>query len=184
MPRCGSLGGPEKLPEVWYSWFATGGNDMKPLTALAATFAMLLFACCESSPYAYKAHLLPGELPDGGYPIPHNDSKVASVTATPASVTATPAYLPKGIEVLSDPPGARIEVNDDYVRDAPLHVKVAEVDGTFSTATVVQALPTVNGDYTQFKYFESGHVVPSRILFQMNLAKPRQTIDLNVHQSD
>ncbi len=42
-------------------------------------------------------------MPDGGYtmpagyPIPYNNLKVASVTATPA-------YFPKEIEVLSDPP--------------------------------------------------------------------------------
>jgi hypothetical protein len=180
--------GDAQLTEVWYIKRTKSGNDMKPLTGLAATFAtaLLLLGCESSSIYPPKAHVMPdgGYTMPAGYPIPRNDLKVASVTATPATVSATPAYLPKEIEVLSDPPGARIEVNDDYVGDAPLNVKVAEVNGTFSTATVIKALPTVGGDWTQSKYFESGHVVPSRILFQMDLGQPTPAVDLNVHQSN
>src|SRR5258705_10380171 len=103
----------------------------------------------------------------------------------PIAITnATPAGCGKEIQVLSDPTGARIEVNNEDEGVAPLNVKVPEVNGIFSGTTVIRALPTVDGDETQWKIFEDGQAVPSRILFQMNLVHITPAIDLNVHQSD
>jgi PEGA domain len=87
------------------------------------------------------------------------------------------------VEILSDPAGARIEVNDNYVGDAPITVEIPQSGGYFTRNTVIRALPTEGGDYVQAKYF-SGSIpdvwypetvgahrdqIPSRIFFDVRL---------------
>lgn len=97
----------------------------------------------------------------------------------------------KYIAIVSDPLGARIEVNDDYVGNTPIVVPVPCDGDGFERFTTIRALPTVDGQYTQQKIFlpirryggnETGSHIPSRILFQMNL-KPISTgsPDINVN---
>lgn len=90
----------------------------------------------------------------------------------------------KEIQIISDPPGARIEVNQDYVGDAPITIKVPQINGYFAQNTVIRALPTEAGDYVQTKSFIAGQStmeeavslgtwgdeIPSRILFDTRLA--------------
>lgn len=140
--------------------------------AAALGMIVVLIVACEPSPYPYKAHLLPGELPDGGYPITNNDRKLSAATA---------AYVPKEVEVLSDPAGARIEVNDEYVGDAPLDVKVPESGGNFTKLTVIRAIAVRGGDYVQTKIFLDGASVPSRILFDMDLGPATPAVDVNIN---
>ena len=96
----------------------------------------------------------------------------------------------KKIEIVSEPAGARIEVNDDYVGDAPITVAIPDSNGQFIRDTVIRALPTEGGDYTQQKSFfgkvekpyyqRDGDQIPSRILFDMHLGPVRPSVDVNV----
>jgi hypothetical protein len=88
---------------------------------------------------------------------------------TPSSTTQyTPAT--HQVEILSEPAGARIEVNDNYVGDTPLTITVAT---NLYLPTVIRALPIYAGQWTQTKVFGYGlftpSEVPSRIFFDMRL---------------
>jgi hypothetical protein len=89
---------------------------------------------------------------------------------TPSNQASTPAQsTSKTIQIISDPPGARIEVNQDYVGDAPLSISVPEKDGNFTKETIIQATPTQQGQYVQSKWFSNGEAIPSRLLFSTGL---------------
>ena len=98
------------------------------------------------------------------------------------------------IEILSEPAGARIEVNDDYVGDTPTTISVpCTPDGRFTENTVIRATPTRPGDYTQTKFFSGGYgygyrnlyrnlnsSIPKRIFFDMRLGPVPESIDINL----
>lgn len=96
----------------------------------------------------------------------------------------------KKIQILSEPAGARIEVNDDYVGNAPVTVEIPQSDGYFTTATTIRALPTGVGDYLQQKMFSppnmsgNGDKIPSRILFEMHLGPVTPAVNVNVSPPD
>ena len=112
-------------------------------------------------------------------------------TAAPRPL-APPLPLTKTIQILSEPPGARIEVNDDYIGEAPCSAQVrCDSEGRFFETTRIRALPVGYG-YTQGKYF-SGYgqmnnpylhsdPVPSRIFFDMRLGPVSPDINVNVNQ--
>jgi hypothetical protein len=88
---------------------------------------------------------------------------IIACTKTPQSTSSSqPLTQPttKAIQVISDPPGARIEVNQDYVEDARLSIKVPMKDDNFTTATTIRVAPTQQGQYVQSKYFMYGDTVP------------------------
>ena len=98
------------------------------------------------------------------------------------------AYTPATREVLieSDPPGARIEVNDEYKGTTPLTVSIAvQPNGSAQNFTRIVALP-VPGQAQQSKSFMPSRFglfpVPKRILFVMNLGTAKPAIDVNVHE--
>ncbi len=98
------------------------------------------------------------------------------------------AYTPTKQEVLieSDPPGARIEVNDEYKGTTPLTVSIAvQPNGSAEHFTRIVALP-VPGQAQQSKSFMPSRFgefpVPKRILFVMNLGTAKPAIDVNVHE--
>jgi hypothetical protein len=95
----------------------------------------------------------------------------ACVQTPPSASSPRPPAQPvtRTIQVISDLPGARIEVNNDYVGDAPLSILVPEKDGNFTIDTAIRATPTQEGQYVQSKWFSFGSAVPSRILFTMGL---------------
>jgi hypothetical protein len=94
----------------------------------------------------------------------------------------------KKVKIVSEPAGARIEINDDYVGDAPITVEIPQWVGRFTKDTVIRAIPNRAGDYGQSKYFSKGSVVvgategqiPSRILFDMHLGPSTPTVNVNV----
>jgi hypothetical protein len=100
----------------------------------------------------------------------------------------------KKVEVISEPVGARIEVNDDYVGDAPIALKIpqdAQDPGYFTKNTVIRALPTQGGDYVQAKVFVGnisgvsyGDRIPSRIYFNMHLGPATPSVNVNVAPSN
>jgi len=87
-------------------------------------------------------------------------------------------------EILSDPPGARIEVNGNYLGEAPVTTRIRHhpSDNVVMGKVVIRALPRGEGQYIQEKVFQGPmypfdphrDVVPERILFDMTL-KPSNT---------
>ncbi len=72
------------------------------------------------------------------------------------------------IEIVSEPPGARIEVNGEYVGDAPLVVWVTRggIDG-MAKSLAVQAVPKTTGHFEQLRLVAMGESTPKRIFFDM-----------------
>jgi len=75
------------------------------------------------------------------------------------------------VEVISQPTGARIEVNGQYVGDAPLSIDIeASTDGRFWRDTIIKAYPKDTG-YTQIKAFNGksrwtiSDIVPPKLFF-------------------
>jgi hypothetical protein len=97
----------------------------------------------------------------------------------PATTPQTESSQPikRQVQILSEPAGARIEVNGDYIGDAPMTATIpCSRDGRFMETTTVRALPTEPGNYVQRKFFSGGYsssnlnnLVPSRIFFDMRL---------------
>jgi hypothetical protein len=77
--------------------------------------------------------------------------------------------------IVSQPPGARIEINGQYVGDTPTTVEVETSDGRFWRDTIVKAYPADKG-YTQILAFNGksrwaiSDVVPPRIFFDTRSA--------------
>jgi hypothetical protein len=127
--------------------------------------------------------------------------KVTPSAYRPApAVPSVPVQPAKAkVEIISDPAGARIEINDNYVGDTPITVELAQNDGQFTQFTVIRALPNEAGDYVQSKYFlfqpatdygsgyrtaAKGDQIPSRILFDMHLGPVTPSVDVNVVPSN
>jgi hypothetical protein len=75
------------------------------------------------------------------------------------------------VQIASQPTGARIEVNGQYVGDAPLSIDVeASTDGRFWRDTIIKAYPKDTG-YTQIKAFNGksrwtiSDMVPPKLFF-------------------
>jgi len=116
---------------------------------------------------------------------------------SPSPVAYKPAPNPiYTIKIISDPPGARIEVDDDYVGDAPIEIQVeglADItlnsgtilhlaDRTFAHySTTISAIPIHPGQSVQTKIFWGGGKIPNTIFFDMNLSYAPRQYDLNIH---
>jgi hypothetical protein len=94
---------------------------------------------------------------------------VACESSTPIVSTQTRPTGMKTIQIIADSPGVRIEVNDDYVGDAPVSITVPTDGAKFTKVTIIRATPTFEGEYVQSKHFDATSEVPSRILFNMGL---------------
>lgn len=84
----------------------------------------------------------------------------------------------KEVEVISEPPGARIEVNGDFVGCTPTVIKLlGERDGEVEMDYTIRAYPPGPEYYPQAKLFmrrpsgESDHI-PKRIYFDMRVRQP------------
>lgn len=84
------------------------------------------------------------------------------------------------IEIISDPPGAKIEVDNDYKGEAPLR---QVYNGKFkcNTAMVIKAFPIYPGQHVQTKILSSDMLLPRTIYFDMNLRPTTPSIDVNVN---
>lgn len=95
------------------------------------------------------------------------------------------------VEIISEPSGAKVEINDNYIGKTPL---VIELEGwkstrTFARSHTIVAHPVSAGGYTQVKVFTGwgepdytyGKVIPEKIYFNMNLAPVPEKIDLNIN---
>ena len=106
--------------------------------------------------------------------------------------------MTRQVEIISEPPDARIEINDNYIGDAPIMATFqCEADGRFIENMRIGALPTQPGHYVQFKLFFGGYLIharfaanytastlndniPSRIFFDMRLGPVSRDINVNV----
>lgn len=125
-------------------------------------------------------------------------------TAPPVSQAATPHIIQAGtcerkeyyaqwylhqeatcnnyiVEFTSDPPGAKIEVENNYVGQTPCSLKF---DGTYSTTTtrIVNAYPNQSGQYVQRKVFNPGEFYPQKMYFNMNVGPVTPAMDVNVNK--
>ena len=84
----------------------------------------------------------------------------------------------KEVEIVSEPPGARIEVNGDFVGCAPTTIKLlGESDGQVQMDYTIRAYPPGPEYYPQAKLFmrrPSGESdrIPKRICFDMRVRQP------------
>ena len=84
----------------------------------------------------------------------------------------------KEVEVISDPPGARIEVNGDFVGNAPTVITMlGEPDGEVEMDYIIRAYPSGPEYYPQAKVFverASGDddTIPKRVFFDMRVRQP------------
>jgi hypothetical protein len=85
------------------------------------------------------------------------------------------------VEIISEPSGAKVEVNDDYIGETPLTINL---EGWGNTRTFVRnhtivAHPVSAGGQTQVKIFSGwaepnltyGDKIPKKIYFNMNLIR-------------
>ncbi|KHE92890.1 MAG: PEGA domain-containing protein [Candidatus Scalindua rubra] len=95
------------------------------------------------------------------------------------------------VEIISNPLGANIEVNNDYIGKTPCTVSLpANYKGEFTRDTIVQALPVIGGQYSQQKSFIGGYdhdyivndVIPKRIFFDMNLQPVQPDINVDIDE--
>jgi hypothetical protein len=88
-------------------------------------------------------------------------------------------------EFISNPAGAHIEINGDYIGDAPMTYAWASKyrDGTeFNDKMTIRALPGGPGQFPQKKFFDSGwnkSAIPSRVYFDMHATAPPAKEDEN-----
>lgn len=93
--------------------------------------------------------------------------------------------------VESEPPGAKIEINGEYLGTAPGSLGF---DGwpdrtipNWPHGTTIKALPSESGYYTQIMWFYpsggpvTGKPIPKRIFFDMRLKSVQPAMDVNVY---
>jgi len=105
-----------------------------------------------------------------------------------ATGSATTAAFP--VEIVSDPPGAKIEINNDYVGTTPMTVKLEgwEATRTFARRHIIVAHPVLPGQHTQIKMFSGwsepsrtyGDTIPTKIFFNMNLIRTPKEYDIRI----
>ena len=98
------------------------------------------------------------------------------IVATVFAGCASTPIKTASVEINSEPTGAKIEINNDYIGTTPCIAKIpANIKGEFTRDTTIQALPVANGQRLQKKHFSGGYddgdndLIPKRILFNMTL---------------
>lgn len=89
-------------------------------------------------------------------------------------------YYSYEFDIISDPPGAKIEWGNDYIGDTPLK---RVYNGNFGSLAmiIVKASPTQPNQYSQVKILYGSDVLPRTIYFNMHLKPitPEYNINLN-----
>ena len=105
------------------------------------------------------------------------------------SPMATPTANPNGQTLIeSDPPGARIEINNQYVGTTPLRVDIPRRSDfnwdsmEWDTISVkIIAYPIFHGQQVQVKYIGYDEPTPTHVFFDMNLVSMENSIDVNIN---
>jgi hypothetical protein len=88
----------------------------------------------------------------------------------------------KEIKVISNPPKAKIEVNNDYIGETPCSIFVKEQselwEKPYHKDLLITAIPIYTGHCSQIKYITSDDELPKNIYFEMGLCKDN---DINVN---
>lgn len=114
-------------------------------------------------------------------PRPVRRSVPLAIVCIAAGLAQGCAFDPhKRVEVITDPPGARIEVNGDFVGVAPTIITMlGEPDGEVEQDYVVRAYPSEPEFYPQVKVFSKrvgdDDRIPKRIFFDMRVRQPADT---------
>ena len=145
-----------------------------PFPAIAFIPSVLLISSCADDPVSS--------------PQPGVSSAPVQTSPPPQpSTPPPPQFRYQDMRVISQPPGARIELNNGYMGETPLSIKVpCSPDGRFLDTVIVRALPTMEGHYSQTKVFSGGYTmirndqVPATIFFDMRLVPSNPSIDVNV----
>ena len=92
---------------------------------------------------------------------------------------ATTRY--QAVQIISDPPGAKIEINNQYVGETPVTLTIPYVvdysqnwNGNAYGSWNIVAYPTIAGQYVQRKFVTPP--VPSTIYFNMGIGPALPTI--------
>jgi hypothetical protein len=98
------------------------------------------------------------------------------IAFTVFSGCATTPVKSVSVEILSEPAGAKIEINNDYIGTTPCTAQIpANIMGEFTRDTTIQAFSPDNSKRSQVKRFSGGYdhgendLIPKRILFNMAL---------------
>ncbi len=94
-----------------------------------------------------------------------------------------PTANPSGKTLIeSDPPGARIEINSQYVGTTPIRVDIPRLDSGLDTISVtIVASPVIPGQQVQTKYIGFNEPTPTHVFFDMNLVRTKNQLDVNVN---
>lgn len=89
------------------------------------------------------------------------------------------SYKDYEIEIISEPLGARIEINNEYIGQTPMSHTSSWVSGV-EPVTII-AYPIYPGQYTQTKVILN-RPAPHRIFFDMRLKPTGNDINVNINQ--
>jgi hypothetical protein len=109
--------------------------------------------------------------------------------STPGVEHGSQGTIANNVLVESSEPGVRVEVNNDYVGNTPLSLKIfGDKDGTFhnfgSQEYIIRAIPLKTNQYVQTKVFRTGgwfsqeDIIPKRIFFDMDQKTSGFSVDL------
>ena len=113
---------------------------------------------------------------------------LAGCITTPPKIQVVSGPTEKSTEIISDPPGARIEINNEFVGETPLFVEIRRYCNDWTGAeycnVIIKATPKEKGQYTQSKYFDYSIKIPKRIFFDMRLepVTPKNQYDININR--
>lgn len=108
--------------------------------------------------------------------------------ATGANIKVVSSLTNKSTEIISDPVGARIEINGEYIGETPVIVEINrycnDLVGAEYCNVTISAIPRVRGQYTQSKFFNYSVRIPKKIFFDMHLepTSPKQQYDVNINK--
>ena len=91
---------------------------------------------------------------------------------------------PLRTRIISEPPGARIEVNGNYVGPAPVEVTLPQSGDRhrLKGRAIILALPTAPGQRLQETVLTHKQVVPEQVLFDMSF--DRQAVMMEALQTN
>lgn len=86
-------------------------------------------------------------------------------------------------EIVSDPPGAKIEINSEYVGEAPLTLHIQRLTNSIGwwESFSITAIPTQPGQYVQRKFINIDQRTPQKVYFNMYLGPATPEVDVNVN---
>jgi hypothetical protein len=89
------------------------------------------------------------------------------------------------IAITSEPSGARIEIDGDYIGETPLEVRYRRGSLAFTGSPaqfVIRAFPKQEGLYSQSKFYDMQDPTPHRVFFDMRMGPSERSLNLNVKQ--